>query len=733
MANEIKRTNMHIQARGDTKQNWSTKNSVLLEREIGYEIDTRRFKIGDGTTAWNSLPYALDDNFRYVGELTSGSPLPSDAQQGDVYLLTGESQITLSDGKETKVYPDALIGKFGDTWRVFSEGFKGRTTLESYGITDAITKDEFNNAITGMFTYKGTCTVAELPDKESEPNLKTGWVYNIKIDGASDEDPEPTEQINDGEHIDLVKNGDNVVWVDEDGGYWDKLANLVDLNGFKWFQRIKVATLPLNGTAVSDTLITSCTTGLYYLEVTDNQHEYAWYKFSDAEGFNGILYCDGGPCASYKAADGTYKFLPYAPIYNDEETISLNTDLSTYTIKPDDGRIGIASIGANYQGTTDENEQVYFFDGKDENHWVALSPYGVISKNNDRVIHPPIIEVSFDNEDRTATGALTEIYNFMNNYLIENQIYKLSFNYPEYEKNKSVAYVMHMAQPSNNLNDYYVFIDIDIAKEMGLTQEVNGDMVFICLCDYDIEGSPFDTSSKKSWQLVNSPKNDSSFGLRDALHAMYPGRVIWGSSKDADVVDKTGDLVIDDTMKNGVLLYYTMSSDGVQITQDTGDNIDILGYIQPARDLVLNVPEQSSGQQYTDAELTRPMVMVAETITANKVILENVNLLEFSSFQCKQLIKYVNCESSTGLALDFTGCSPEVQIIVDNCTYRNGVIKLPEYTKYVPRITNCEGLLIQTADGKQWLTYEAHGSDKKGTIIAVDLNGDINFLPYNLE
>ena len=43
--------------RRDTKANWSNANPVLSEGELGFETDTKRFKLGDGTTAWNSLNY----------------------------------------------------------------------------------------------------------------------------------------------------------------------------------------------------------------------------------------------------------------------------------------------------------------------------------------------------------------------------------------------------------------------------------------------------------------------------------------------------------------------------------------------------------------------------------------------------------------------------------------------------------------------------------------------------
>lgn len=48
-----------IQVRRDTAANWTAANPVLLRGELGYEYDTVKLKIGDGSTAWNSLAYAI--------------------------------------------------------------------------------------------------------------------------------------------------------------------------------------------------------------------------------------------------------------------------------------------------------------------------------------------------------------------------------------------------------------------------------------------------------------------------------------------------------------------------------------------------------------------------------------------------------------------------------------------------------------------------------------------------
>ena len=59
MSNRI--LDSQIQSRNDTAANWSSVNPGLLKGEIGIEIDTRKMKVGDGTSAWNDLKYLKDD------------------------------------------------------------------------------------------------------------------------------------------------------------------------------------------------------------------------------------------------------------------------------------------------------------------------------------------------------------------------------------------------------------------------------------------------------------------------------------------------------------------------------------------------------------------------------------------------------------------------------------------------------------------------------------------------
>jgi len=46
-----------IQLRGGTAAEWASANPILADREFVVETDTKKSKIGDGATHYNSLAY----------------------------------------------------------------------------------------------------------------------------------------------------------------------------------------------------------------------------------------------------------------------------------------------------------------------------------------------------------------------------------------------------------------------------------------------------------------------------------------------------------------------------------------------------------------------------------------------------------------------------------------------------------------------------------------------------
>ena len=91
-----------IQIRRGTASQWTSTNPTLASGEQGFETDTNKMKIGDGTTAWNSLAYAITGATGTVTSITAGTGLSGGtitstgtiAIDSTVATLTGTQTLT---------------------------------------------------------------------------------------------------------------------------------------------------------------------------------------------------------------------------------------------------------------------------------------------------------------------------------------------------------------------------------------------------------------------------------------------------------------------------------------------------------------------------------------------------------------------------------------------------------------------------------------------------------------
>ena len=82
-----------IQARRGTAATWTSTNPTLAAGETGYETDTGKFKIGNGSTAWASLAYA-----------TNGAAVSPLTTKGDLYTYsTADARLAVGNNGETLV------------------------------------------------------------------------------------------------------------------------------------------------------------------------------------------------------------------------------------------------------------------------------------------------------------------------------------------------------------------------------------------------------------------------------------------------------------------------------------------------------------------------------------------------------------------------------------------------------------------------------------------------------
>lgn len=90
-----------IRIRRDTSSNWSSINPVLALGELGYDTTTEQIKVGNGSSAWNSLSYAS-----FVGSIDSLTDVQlTSIQNGDLLQFdtslnkwTNTRKTNLTDG-----------------------------------------------------------------------------------------------------------------------------------------------------------------------------------------------------------------------------------------------------------------------------------------------------------------------------------------------------------------------------------------------------------------------------------------------------------------------------------------------------------------------------------------------------------------------------------------------------------------------------------------------------------
>ena len=134
-----------IQVRRGTAAQWTSANPTLASGEWGYETDTGKVKIGDGTTAWNSEPYigAGDVTLTGVQTLTNKTltapviTLATSAQTASYTLvLTDASDIVEmnvgSANNLTIPLNSSVAFPIGTTTTILQTG-TGQTTLVATG------------------------------------------------------------------------------------------------------------------------------------------------------------------------------------------------------------------------------------------------------------------------------------------------------------------------------------------------------------------------------------------------------------------------------------------------------------------------------------------------------------------------------------------------------------------------------------------------------------------------
>ena len=104
---------VQIQLRRGTAAQWTSANPTLASGEVGFETDTNKEKIGDGTTAWNSLAY-------FGGGSPGGNP--GQIQYNNAGSFGGDANLTFSGSTTTAA--NLIVSNLTGSLAVFSSSTK---------------------------------------------------------------------------------------------------------------------------------------------------------------------------------------------------------------------------------------------------------------------------------------------------------------------------------------------------------------------------------------------------------------------------------------------------------------------------------------------------------------------------------------------------------------------------------------------------------------------------------
>lgn len=153
-----------MRVRRGTAAQWASANPVLLQGEIGYETDTGALRIGDGSTAFTSLPDR------------TGIPRAQDDVLSGGYTATEDDDGTVSGGT---YQPEPAGGNFKKIVNNGAFTFAAPSTTGAFTMVVCVT----NGASAGAITFSGFGATSG--DAFSTTNGESFMVFITKVNGIA--------------------------------------------------------------------------------------------------------------------------------------------------------------------------------------------------------------------------------------------------------------------------------------------------------------------------------------------------------------------------------------------------------------------------------------------------------------------------------------------------------------------------------------------------------------------
>jgi|688.fasta_scaffold18650_3 hypothetical protein len=209
-----------IQFRRSIATDWVAVNPILSAGEVGYETDNKKFKIGDGTTAWNSLAYAavlpselnelVDDRVNDL--LVAGSNIEksySDSTNALTISVTGvslpghthsSSAITDFNSSVSGLLP---VKNIVAGTNIAVSGNNGTFTISTNGLDANTVKDVIGATITGVSGIRASYDDTSKVETISVTGLTSSYIgdFNSSVSGLLN-----VKSLSQGSGIGIVNN-----------------------------------------------------------------------------------------------------------------------------------------------------------------------------------------------------------------------------------------------------------------------------------------------------------------------------------------------------------------------------------------------------------------------------------------------------------------------------------------------------------------------------------------------
>jgi len=202
---------VRIQQRRGLSTEWTASNPILADGEIGIETDTDKYKIGDGTSTWSTLPYNV--NLAYIA--ANYIPIIAAGQPTGIATLDATGNIPVSQLGNVIDGAPALLNTLNEIAQAIDDNANFVDTIE--GMIN-LKANAASPVFTGSPDFTGTTSVlgiSQVPAQTSSDKFlytngtSASWI-DLNLDTVKNVDLSAQVALTDGDV--LSYNGSTQKW-----------------------------------------------------------------------------------------------------------------------------------------------------------------------------------------------------------------------------------------------------------------------------------------------------------------------------------------------------------------------------------------------------------------------------------------------------------------------------------------------------------------------------------------